>query len=486
MPITVNTKWILDRKQFEMVAPAPLATASGSVMITDDQGPYPFFCYLNGINTAYLYDPREDGWQQLPNAGLSGTGTAGSCGTWHPYGPSGTASAGTTTTITTTLTIPHDISGYTIRLTGGPSAGDERVVLNNTQSTNAVITVTVPFTTTPTSSTTFQLLTGRYWFLTSYSAANVGSVRYWDRATATWNNGLTATTNMPATWGTDGQLVVTPGTYNQYSSSMATSGASTTLTDTTRSWTTNQWANFQVRIYSGTGAGQIRIISSNTATVLTVSVAWTTNPDSTSKYYVEGCDDSIYVLGNSATTVYRISVSAGTWNLTNNTASTLGVRPAVFAAGNTADWVFNVPDSRWTVENYSAATTAANGRYIYSWNTNILYRYDITTNTWATISFYPGSATGSESFAGGSCSTYDTNNIFITNAATGRIYRFSLSSNRLYPWANLTYANGAAIVGEKMCPCRYNEGGQSVLFIYYLRHTGTEMFRCMDIRPYSN
>jgi hypothetical protein len=60
----------------------------------------------------------------------------------------------------------------------------------------------------------------------------------------------------------------------------------TTLNDTTKSWTTNKWQNKIVAIVDGTGKGQIRTISSNTPTQLTVSTAWTTVPDSTSVYHI--------------------------------------------------------------------------------------------------------------------------------------------------------------------------------------------------------
>lgn len=64
----------------------------------------------------------------------------------------------------------------------------------------------------------------------------------------------------------------------------ATSGAATTLTDTGKAWGTNAYTNAIVTITSGTGNGQTRTVASNTATVLTVSSAWTTNPDTTSVY----------------------------------------------------------------------------------------------------------------------------------------------------------------------------------------------------------
>jgi prepilin-type N-terminal cleavage/methylation domain-containing protein len=59
----------------------------------------------------------------------------------------------------------------------------------------------------------------------------------------------------------------------------------THLNDTARSWTTNQWENFSVSIISGTGSGQTRTISYNTATRLT-NANWTTVPDNTSGYNI--------------------------------------------------------------------------------------------------------------------------------------------------------------------------------------------------------
>lgn len=65
----------------------------------------------------------------------------------------------------------------------------------------------------------------------------------------------------------------------------ATSATSTSLTHTGKTWATNQWQYARVKIVRGTGAGQTRLITSNTATALTVAT-WTTTPDSTSEYII--------------------------------------------------------------------------------------------------------------------------------------------------------------------------------------------------------
>src|SRR5207245_6996255 len=66
----------------------------------------------------------------------------------------------------------------------------------------------------------------------------------------------------------------------------ASGGTSTTLVDARQSWSINLWAGRPDSITAGTGAGQTRAVTSNTATTLTVSPAWTTTPDATSKYAI--------------------------------------------------------------------------------------------------------------------------------------------------------------------------------------------------------
>lgn len=68
----------------------------------------------------------------------------------------------------------------------------------------------------------------------------------------------------------------------------ATAGGASTLTDAGAAfWTTGVGLKgVPVSIIGGAGRGQTRIIASNTATVLTTSAAWTTQPDATSVYRV--------------------------------------------------------------------------------------------------------------------------------------------------------------------------------------------------------
>ena len=68
----------------------------------------------------------------------------------------------------------------------------------------------------------------------------------------------------------------------------ATAVGASTLTDSGKIWSTNKWRGFLVSITSGTGQGQTRLVTSNTATVLTVDPAWDTadTPVATSGYQI--------------------------------------------------------------------------------------------------------------------------------------------------------------------------------------------------------
>jgi RHS repeat-associated protein len=72
----------------------------------------------------------------------------------------------------------------------------------------------------------------------------------------------------------------------QTSGTSTGSNSATTLNDTTQSWVADQWAGRTVQIVSGTGAGQVRTITGNSATQLTLATPWDTIPDANSTYAI--------------------------------------------------------------------------------------------------------------------------------------------------------------------------------------------------------
>jgi hypothetical protein len=291
-----------------------------------------------------------------------------------------------------------------------------------------------------------------------------GIFKVFDIATIAWQASL-GTTNLPATWGTDGKLVLAYNFGEQFATGTATAGAASTLTNGAKAWATNQWANYQVRITAGTGKGQIRQIASNTGTVLTVAAAWTTTPDATSQYAIEASEDYLYLLGNNAVTMYRYSISANTWTVLAPGAARAGAPVAGMSAN-----AFGVTGySTWADEN-----AILNGRYIYSLRggSGTIDRYDIPANTWAAVV-----TINAETFGAGSSAVNMGEFLYIRKDATHRYFKYSVADNCIRPFATNLYPDGTAIVGSKLWV--KNLANSDIKFLYSLQNTGTVLHRVM-------
>jgi hypothetical protein len=156
----------------------------------------------------------------------------------------------------------------------------------------------------------------------------------------------------------------------------ATAATATTLTDSSKAWTTNQHRGRLVRISGGTGAGQVKHISSNTTTQLTIggrSGDWSTTPSTDSTYLI--FDNTPAELGKAtagaATTMtdsgaswrtdqwagYTVEIIGGTGlgqtrTIVSNTATALTV----------SAWGTN-PDSTSAYALYRTANHLVQGKY---------------------------------------------------------------------------------------------------------------------------
>lgn len=494
MTLTVNLRKMLHRKAAEYCAPnAAGSTAAGAFIVSDKSDVIPghdIAYYVGGVSAIWNYNADQDAWQQMPNSGAAGTFAAGACGEFCSLAAPGgnitnTATAGTTTSFTTNLTITRDLAGCEVRIVGGAGAGYTGKIKGNTLGANSVITLETASGTAFSTTTQYQIFSGSLWFFNSGTTAVGFSV--YDRATNTWT--ARSVTGLPTAWGTDGQLVSTASRTsnkgNGFVNGTATAGAASTITlEASKTMLLNQWANYQIRIISGTGAGQIRTISSNTAgasSVITVSAAWTTVPDATSVYRIEGNDDFFYLLGNNAVTMYRYSISGNTWTTLAPTAA----RTWSPGGGFTADWIDGVQTADWNDGRYAAHYTTVlvrqNGRYLYSFrggSSNILDVYDIAANTWISNIAYGQQM---ETFTTGSCSVGLDGYIYIQKDATGRVYRFDVAKNVLEPFVLNPVPQGTAVAGDKMFMTTFREGASEVNFLYTLGNTRPELTRWVVI-----
>lgn len=474
MATTNGNRKILDLKRWEFCTPTPVASAAGAFIISSRHHKQQQL-YIQSATVHYLYNPGEDGWVQIPSGALAGTFGAGACGTATGVGPSGTCTnvSGSTVAIQTNLTLARDLRGYKIHITGGSGAGQVGTITSNTIGANAIISVSA-LSTAVDNTSTYRLLTPRFYVINAGTLAS-NIFKYYDYALNTWTT--VTQTGLPATISTDSKLIATPSfmgsDFVSIATGTATAGASTTLTNSTKSWATNQWSNYQVRITAGTGVGQVRTISSNTGTVLTVSSAWTVNPSTDSEYSIEGNDDYLYYMGSNAVTLYRYSISSNSWS----TLSPSSARAAAPGAGMSGHWVYGVTDASWDDE-----TNIRNGRYIYSFRGNggaVLDRYDIALNTWSSAFSY---APATETFTTGTKYNYDGKDcIFIQKEATGRWFKFSVPEQAMDGWTTMLYTQGAAIVGDTCFDVTYTDGATEIQYVYIVLNTSTVLLRQMVI-----
>jgi hypothetical protein len=477
MPTTNGNRKILDLKRWEQVTPAPAATVAGS-FIASSRHFRQQQLYVRGNTEAYLYNPSEDGFVLTPSPGLAGTfgaGAAGVAGAWSTgttvAAASLTATGGTTSTIVTNQTLARSLAGYSIHIISGPNAGLTLTIVSNTIGANATITVATQASAF--SASTVYRLSTPVWYVLGAGTLASGSFRKYDWATNTYTT--LVNTGLPASIATDGKLISTPSWlntgYTAFATGTATSATGTTLVNSAKTWTTNQWSNYQVRIVSGTGAGQIRSITSNTGTTLTVPT-WTITPDATSVYSIEGNDDFIYYIGNGAVTMYRYSISGNSWSTLSPTAARAGAP----AAGMSAHWIYGETNTDWTNES-----VIINGRRIYSFRgggTATLDYYDIALNTWVSGLTY---APATETFTTGTKYTYMGDKLYIQKDATNRWFELDIAEQGMMGWTTMPVVQGAAIVGDTAFDVTFYDGATEIHWVYMLMNTSTLMYRQMII-----
>lgn len=239
-------------------------------------------------------------------------------------------------------------AGYTLRITGNTGVSQVRRILSNTSTVitmgdttqmnkpwnnpatfspaivstagsqanyaieSQVITLDSNWTVTPDTGSVFRIQSGMILTFSRNAATPFFTLQAYDILTDTWYI-LPATQNIFSAVGTDCSIERTTENSSIWFRGKASSGTTTTLVDSTlgvdrAAWTTNQWAGYWVYIFSGTGAGQIRQILSNTTTTLTWSSAGTA-PDSTSRYMILGFDAGTATAGAATS----ITDSAKSW-----------------------------------------------------------------------------------------------------------------------------------------------------------------------------
>lgn len=267
-------------------------------------------------------------------------------------------------------------AGYQVRINFGPGVGQVRRILSNTATVlnigditlsaqnnycnpnifaptisstagtqsfysieSSVVTVDSNWSVQPDTSSIYRIESGSIFLYSSAAATPFYTVQQYDIATDTWYVRTANTLNI-AVVGTDGTVERTTENASIWERGKATGGSTTTLIDNNKNWSIDEFKNHYVRIFSGTGAGQLRKILSNTTNTLT----WTTvgtAPDTTSYYLIDGFDAGTATAGSSTTIVdstktweinrwanYSVRITSGTGDgqiipILSNTATTI-------------------------------------------------------------------------------------------------------------------------------------------------------------------
>lgn len=380
-----------------MMTPYPGSnTAAGVFVMADETARDNTAMLVFNATVQYLYRHDEDGFTQIPSGALAGAFAAGACGTFHPWSITFTANGGSTTTVTVaaaTHNITGTVVGKTIEfISAGTAVGERRTITKIKATGGGAGTITLTFdkavSTAILNTHTFRIASGSFFVMNAGTIA-AGIFKRFDVATLAWQASL-ATTNLPASWGTDGRLTTLVAEPGVMMTDTATGGTATSLTLSTATWTDNQWANRFLLIIGGTGKGQVAKITSSTSTTLSFA-ALTTAPDATSVFQI--LSQKPYAVGvataGAATTITNSAKSWTTNQWTNyqiKIVAGTGLGQTRIISSNTGT-VITVPAWSVTPDTTSVYVIEPNEDYLYLLGNNAvtMYRYSVSANTWTVM-----------------------------------------------------------------------------------------------------
>ena len=442
--IVSNTSTTLTITNTSLIPFSADNTSTYQIVADDDK------IYFNGNANAsmYQYSVDADGWTQGKILGY-GTACIGSAQRGNSAPVALASITFSSTTATATTVINHFFqTGDSITIAGDTSVNASKYNITATITVTGATTFTYTMGSTPSTNAAFtaqgtSLLvdTSQNWATNAFANAilivyTVGpsATAQIVRITSNTSNQLTLTTAITAAVnGTSRYIIqnydafgtIIPGLTSTSTSGIAsTAGTTSTLTDSTKSWPVNYYAGRHIRFTGGAGIGQEAIITSNTATVLTFGVV-TTAPATSTTYSI--------------------------------------IAPPSRGAGTHLQFPFNQTD-----------TTKA-GMYLFSWRgaaTNEIDRYNITTDQWELISYYPQLQT----FSTGTMYCYDGNDRLYIFDATQHLLYLDLSTNRLELGGEAPYTASTLAIGNRMDLITTTDG---LKYFYVMREGGTEYWRCL-------
>lgn len=521
-------KKVIDRLIWSQVAPAPNASAAGTVMCADmrsDVSRNPFA--YNLISTAILnrYNIVTKSWQLAANPGVAAVAASAAMAFVPSFAAVGTIAAGaTTTSFTLSTALPSAPGtnmlanrggsgdyGYKIRIIDTVSGKtEERFIIGNTGSATPLITVDNAFSFTPATGARYELLSGRVIMLSSGVVA-AASWRSFEVATNTLAN--LSTTNLP-TMSVDSALLVMDEQYTPYDCEpgegmikgaftydtnivsrkalTATASAASTLTGQATLGDAvvkaNEYRNFQIRIVQDTttptAVGQRRIIASHTAgpsAVYTLGTAWTVQPSSSAKFVIEQ-PNQIVLRTAGVTTTYTYNYSDATQNNGTNNIAANAWSTTYFAAGPAANAVGNLWCPSFGIQPDPERNARHSFNYFFRGGAVTLDLFDISntiTGTWTGAITYDGNV---NAFGAGTTGCYSPFgqegrfsyiNVYVASQIN-QIYRFDAKNRVFSPYASTDFLQaGTATAGSRMAAYAAIDGTDKYDVVLLQAHLST-------------
>ena len=188
---------------------------------------------------------------------------------------------------------------------------------------STTVTVNTSWTVTPDGSSRFVIMTGGMWILGSnlfwfYDPISdialvktpLSSVRAGTSLTTSWSlerigevGGSTIAGQTYGTFFVTGITANAGGTYKAVGYS-APSGTT---------YTTDRYANYQLRVVSGTGVGQKRRIVGNQGSTFYIEKNWDIVPDATSGLAISGDTEKLWLYGSASSAMFQYHTEADMW-----------------------------------------------------------------------------------------------------------------------------------------------------------------------------
>jgi hypothetical protein len=523
-------KKVIDRLMWAQVAPTPNAHAAAGSLVSDlrsDVSRNPFVYQLVSNTVLNRYNIVTKGWNLVQSPALAGTFGVGAAMAFAPsLGLVGTIAAGATTlkvTLSTALPTAVGVNmlanrggsgeyGFKLRIIDGTAGKtEERYIDANTGGTTPTIHVISAFSFTPSTGARYEIIAGRVFMLgAGTTASNIW--RSFEVASNTLSTGL-STTGLPATIGTDSDIMVLDEQYTPYDCSpgdgmikgaynydtgvvsryalTATGAAAGTLTGQASLGDSivaaNEYRNFQIRIVEDTvnttSVGQRRIIASHTAgpsPVYTLGTNWTVTPSTNAKYVIE-LPNLMLVRSTATTTVYTYNygdatINNGTNSIATNSWSTtyFGAAPAANASGGM--WM-----PSWGIQPGVARNARQSFCYFFRGGAVTLDLLDIAgsiTGTWTGAIVYDGSV----ALTVGTCGTYapfeNEGRMYYLNiyaaSAVNQIFRFDVQNRVMAPFVPTDFLQaGTAAAGKRMAAYAAIDGTDTYDVVLLNSHLST-------------